>query len=195
MKRPGITVVTPSIPVRTHLLARAVKSVFDQTIWKEIGWTPKLSIAVDSHKQGAAQTRQRALEKVNTEWTAFLDDDDEFKLEHLEKLLSHAINTQADYVYSWFDVVGGIDPFPPGHYEKPYDPVQPVATTITVLVRTEIAQAVGFNDDNRHETQGGEDWAFQMGCQNAGAKISHLVDRTWLWHHDSMNTSGLPSRW
>lgn len=189
--KPGITVVIPSIPPRAVLLQRAVASVDAQTL-KATG----LIIEVDEQKLGAAQTRHRALMRVNTEWTAFLDDDDEFLPQHLELMMAHALENDADYVYSWFDTVPfGRDPFPPQHFSAPYDPVFPVGTTITILVKTELAQSIGFNDDNRNPSNGGEDWQFQMKCQEAGAKISHLVARTWLWHHDSGNTSGLPDRW
>jgi hypothetical protein len=73
-----------------------------------------------------------------------------------------------------------------------------VQTTVTTLVRTELAQDVGFlwpADSEIDGQRAGEDWEFTRGCMAYGAKISHLVEHTWLWHHDSGNTSGLPDRW
>jgi len=190
----GITVCIPSIPPRRQLLRRAIASVLDQTLPADA-----ISVAVDNHRTGAAVTRQRALEAVRSPWTAFLDDDDEFLPEHLSLLLQHALDADADYVFSWFQVVGGMDPFPPGRWAVPYDPAAPIASTITILVKTELAQAVGFSDANRNPANSGEDWLFQEECEKLGAKISHFVDPaypfTWLWHHDSQNTSGLPHRW
>ena len=195
-----VTVAIPSIPPRTRLLERAVKSVFDQT-YAASG----LSVAVDHYRQGAGVTRQRALDGVGTNWTAFLDDDDEFRPDHLERLVEFAQDTGADYAYSWFEVaVGGRvlehDPvFPPSHYLDPWDNASPRQTTITVLVRTELAKTVGFipaEDGKTIDGQAwGEDWQFTLGCIAAGAKIEHLVAKTWLWHHDSHNTSGRPDRW
>lgn len=91
--------------------------------------------------------------------------------------------------------MGGRDPFPPTHYRDPFDPQKPIETTITVLVRTDLAQQVGFQRLNRGETNSGEDRFFTLGCLAAGARIEHLVEKTWLWHHNSGNTSGLPTRW
>lgn len=175
------------------MLARAVASVLDQT-------TPAaaLSVAVDLGRAGAAVTRQRALDAVRTPWTAFLDDDDELYPQHLERLLAHAESTGADFVYSWFDVAGGTDPFPQ-HFGRPFDPDAPVQTTITVLVRTELAQAVRFAPPPEGATVGGqrwgEDYQFTLGCIAAGARIVHLPVRTWRWNHHGANTSGSPDRW
>lgn len=188
----AVTVAIPHIPVRRDLLIRAMRSIQDQVL-------PAASIAVatDYMKQGAAVNRQRALDMVKTPWTAFLDDDDEFMPEHLQLLMTHALDTGADYVFSWFQVVGGIDPFPQNRLLE-FDPQNPKHTTITVLVKTELAQAVGFTQpDDSHPGWGGEDYNFTLGCIEAGAKISQLPNgqRTWFWHHDSKNTSGRPERW
>lgn len=194
----GITVAIPSIPPRANLLPRAVASVAQQTMPASA-----ISIAVDLDKQGAPPTRQRALEAVTTPYVAFLDDDDEFLPTHLEDLYDHMRDTGADIVYSWFKVVarGGHvledDPvFPPGHYLNEFDPENPIETTITTLVRTELAKEIGFRAlDRGHDTNTGEDFGFILGAVKAGAKIRHLVKKTWLWHHDSGNTSGRPDRW
>lgn len=161
---------------------------------------------VDRFHDGAAKTRHRGLMNVETAWVAFLDDDDEFMPGHLQKLLTHAVDTQSDFVYSWFmikDQLGNEqptwDPFP-GQLGKPWDPNNPVQTTITTLVRTELAQSVGFDvvPDGEVGADGhrrGEDYRFTMGCQAAGGRIVHLPERTWWWHHHGGNTSGMPDRW
>jgi glycosyltransferase involved in cell wall biosynthesis len=197
-----ITVCIPTIPVRRPLLQRAVASVLAQTLPAS-----GLSVAVDLRKEGAAVTRQRALEcawtggRRRAGWVAFLDDDDEFLPQHLERLWRHARDEDADYVYSWFETVPtGGDPFPPHHFTDDWNPLDPIQTTITILVRLELALDVGFltwDDDGRTVAgqRHGEDYEFTLGCVRAGAKISHLAERTWLWHHDSGNTSGRPDRW
>jgi hypothetical protein len=174
-------------------LHRALRSIQVQTLP-----AAAISIATDVDREGAAVTRQRALDAVQTAWTAFLDDDDEFAANHLHDLLWHANETEADYVYSWFIPVSGFDPFPAHHYTNPFNPANPIQTTITILVRTELAQSVGFalmDGDADQRGWGGEDYRFTLGCIAAGAKISHLVQRTWYWHNGGGNTSGLPSRW
>lgn len=193
-----ITVVIPTIPVRASLLSRALASVTSQSRQPHA-----VSIAIDVEREGAPKTRQRALSTVKTPWTAFLDDDDEFMPQHLQRLMEHAQETDADYVYSWFHVIDGngrvldYDPvFPASHFTEPFDPANPIETTITVLVRTELAQLVGFDSlDRGHNLNSGEDRRFTLECLKRGAKISHLVERTWYWHHDSHNTSGMADRW
>jgi len=189
-----ITVVIPSIPTRTHLLERALASVEAQT-WQ----FQDVIVEFDYDRLGAAVTRQRGLEKVETPWVAFLDDDDEFKPQHLEMLSVAARAADADFVYSWYDVVGGTDPRPEV-FGKVWDPNHPVQTTITTLVRTDLARDVGgFVDEDdgnllspdRHYA--GEDWRFTKRVNDAGAKIHHLPQRTWRWHHHGHNTSGLPN--
>lgn len=194
-RRNDVTVVIPTIPGREQLLARAVDSVLRQNLYVD-----SIIIRSDIAKQGAAVNRQAGLNSVNTEWVAFLDDDDEFYPQHIESLLSHALDEAADYVFSWYDVIGGTDPRA-SEFGLPWDPEAPRQTTITTLVRTELAQSVGFiNPDDAplnspDRLYAGEDWFFTKGCAEAGATISHLPERTWAWHHHSGNTSGLPSRW
>lgn len=172
------------------MLHEAISSVTNQSLP-----AAALSIAVDVEREGAPATRQRALDAVTTPWVAFLDDDDLFMNVHLEHLYTHARDTGADFVYSWFLVPGGADPFPATHFSEPFDPDNPIETTVTVLVRTELAKAVGFQSLNRgHGQNTGEDRFFTLGCLQEGAKVSHLVERTWWWRHHGGNTSGLPNK-
>jgi hypothetical protein len=200
----GVTVVIPSIPIRQAWLQRALDSVAAQTLSEFMDVNTVVS--VDRERGGAAKCRQRGLSEVETEWVAFLDDDDEFMPGHLELLLANALAFKADFVYSWFmikDAAGREqptwDPFP-ANFGKPWDLKNPVQTTITTLVRTELAQSVGFDTVPDGETgadghRRGEDFRFTLGCQAAGGKISHLPERTWWWHHHGNNTSGIPDRW
>jgi len=179
---PLVSVVVPyhAARKRNGMLRRAVTSVHNQTV-------PNVLIAVeDTAGQGAAKTRQRGLDQVTTEWVAFLDSDDEMDPTHLQQLLACAEQTGADYVYPWFRVKGGRDPFPM-FFGKPWDNAHPHSTTITILVRTALAKRVGF-------TGTGEDFRFTTGCVEAGAKIVHLPVRSWMWVHHGRNSSGRPDR-
>jgi glycosyltransferase involved in cell wall biosynthesis len=187
---PGITVVIPSIPPRRDLLKRAVASAINQ-----IYPAAAISVAVDVEKRGAWHTRNRALAAVQTEWTAFLDDDDEFLPEHLNTLNNSVVNHEADMAYSWFSTVpNGSDPFPPWFADAPWDPEKPRHTTIVMLVRTRLAQSIAFTPPAAGDSVGNEDWRFILELNRRG-KIVHVPQRTWLWHHDSKNTSGRPERW
>lgn len=188
MTRPSVTVVTPFHEQRRSngMLERAAASVRAQTVPVEH------ILAEDIHHLGAAITRAHGLHLVGTEWTAFLDSDDEMDPDHVEQLLACAAETGADYVYPWFRVRGGTDPFPM-FFGRPFNPTCPNSTTITILVRTELAKAVGFVADPTVQVAG-EDFLFTKGCINAGAKIVHHPARTWTWWHGSHNSSGLPNR-
>jgi len=194
-----ITVCTPHIPPRKTEIMRCVNSVSAQTY-------PAFAhiITTDVYKEGAAKTRQRALDAVSTPWVAFLDDDDMFMPNHLEDLIKFALDWNYDFVYSWFKIMkGGIvyenDPvFPPGHYLDPWDPENPRHTTVTTLVKTDLAKEAEFimpDEGGIYEDgmRSNEDWGFIERCNKMGT-IGHLVQKTWYWCHDK-NTSGLPSRW
>jgi len=196
MVSPQITVAVPAHParVRNGMLDRALASVYKQTLLPAT-----VSVAVDLERRGAARTRQRALDAVKTPWTAFLDSDDWLWPEHLAKLSAFAEDTGADYVYSWFETdPPAQDPFPTTHFTEPWDAANPRQTTITVLVRTELAKAVGFVPQGQDSTgadgmRAGEDWIWTLGC-NAQGRIEHLPERTWTWSHHGLNSSGLPGR-
>lgn len=198
MTLPQITVVTPSIPTRSQHLTRAQRSVYRQTLPPAA-----TSVAFDLEGLGAAATRQRALEAARTPWVAFLDDDDAFKPEHLATLYAHAEATGADMVYAWFDMMGGIDPFPSTHQTEEFDPLNPIETTITTLCRRDLAMEVGFRPlDRGHDTNSGEDYGFILGLVALGAKIRNVnagrsisqCAHTWYYFYHGENTSGLPTR-
>ena len=132
---------------------------------------------------------------VRTEWTAFLDDDDELKPHHLEVLLGHAEEAGVDVVWGWYDVIGGTDPL--AMFEgRQWNDRERHLFPMTALVRTELAVATGGFTE-RHPTNeiSGEDFPFWCACADLGGRFSHVLQRTWNWHHHTANTSGLPSRW
>jgi glycosyltransferase involved in cell wall biosynthesis len=184
---PEVTVALPTIPPRRGLLKRAVGSVLGQTYPASA-----LSIVSDLWGNGAAWTRNEALQAVRTPWVAFLDDDDQFLPNHLETLMGEALRSGADYVYSWF--LDEDHPDPLGHFGKPFDPANPTQTTITTLVRTDLAKSVGFCEPPIGATVGGlrygEDYQFTVGCVAYGAKVVHVPARTWIWNWHGKNTSG-----
>lgn len=203
-----IAVITPSHPARlkNNMLTQALHSASAQTLAPD-----EFHVRIDNERAGAAPTRHAALMAATTDWVAFLDSDDLWMPNHLQDCLNHALETGADFVYSWYKIlitdqyglnnVMEEDPiFPPGHYLNDFDPEDPIETTITTLVRRELAQEVGFQKLERGERNSGEDRFFTIGCLNAGGKISHLVRKTWYWRHHKLrdgtpgNTSGLPGK-
>lgn len=169
------TVVIPTIHGREAQLRRAVDSVWAQSM------PAALQVILDEDREGAAATRNRALEHVTTEWVAFLDDDDELKPNHLRACARNAALTGADLVYPWFDGDDGI-----GMFGVPFDPVllrKRNYIPVTVLVRTELVRAVGgFVDHPDLNGDPCEDWGLWLKLLDAGATFSHLPQRTWIWH-------------
>jgi hypothetical protein len=187
--RQGVTVAIAAHPARfgNGLLARAFASVVAQTQVPEA-----ITVVNDRERRGAGWTRQTLLRNVDTEWIAWLDSDDTWDPEHLEKLLKVAVETDAVFVYSWFH---GNDPL--GHFGLPFDPCQPHHTTMTHLVRTDIAQEVGFPDSQPGQFSN-EDWGFicgvgKLACER-GLKMVHLAERTWTYHQEGQNSSGQPGQ-
>lgn len=186
--RPGITTLVACHPERLSngLAVEAFASIARQTL------QPDTVILVnDQERAGAGRTRQKLLRMVETEWLAWLDSDDVWLPKHLEKLWNHAQETGAVFVNSWF--YAPHDPL--GHYGKKLDPCSPHHTTITFMVKTELAQEVGFRESLKDGPFSEEDWAHIAGiaalCCERGLKMEHLAERTWRWRQEGQNTSGL----
>ena len=208
--RPGITVCIPTIPPREALLERACRSVDEAARNVAPGVPVQKVIYCDRERKGAAVARQRALDFVATKWVAFLDDDDEMLPWHLTELYEAAHAHGADYLWGRFQIGlpggrtrPGPDPLGAGTFQQ-WNDAQPAQTTVTTLVRTELARDVGgfrVGDDLKGDhtspegLRAGEDWLFTLACRAAGAKFRHVEKVTWTWHHHESNTSGLPTRW
>lgn len=206
-----VTVCIPTIPPRTEVLQRALRSVLTQTRPADA-----IAIVVDHDGDGAAVTRNRAWHAADTEYVAFLDDDDEFLPNHLEVLMTTAAETGADLVYSWFEHLGWPEWTPERqdalavmHNGRlcsplgvPFGPEQAehmrryAFIPITTLVRrSALHKSGGFprplsRDWPRDDC---EDWGGWLRLLNTGAKFVHAPERTWVCHHGA-GTAGRPWR-
>jgi len=208
----SVAVCVPTIPRRRDHLERALRSVSDQQL--PAGVTVTASIALDEDGEGAAPTRNRAWRNADSEWIAFLDDDDLLRPNHVALCLAHALAERVDLVYPWFNIhnssgndVSASDPLRvpvDGHYVSPYgvafnDDLRRELMTrnnfipVTVLVRRELLDRVGGfptpGTDEWTETCC-EDWGLWRRLLDAGATFSHLPRRTWIWNWHGKNTSG-----
>ena len=194
MSSPSVTIIIPTIPTRSDTLIRSLKSVAtqDYPIYDVI-------VETDTDGRGAAYTRQKALERVETEWYIPLDDDDEFFPDGVSKLVETQTQTGADYVYGHYEVIGGTDPRPE-NYGRPFDPENPTQTTVVAMARTQKSLELGgyldpYNDvtlksPDRH--YGGEDWLLTQRYISAKLSIVHCPHKVFKWYHHGNNTSGLP---
>lgn len=193
-----ITVVIPTIPPRKDMLKKAVASALNQTLPPD-----NIIIPVDTESKGAWYNRNKGLFQVQTEWTAFLDDDDWMFSTHLELLKNMAVETEADLVYPWFTgqnaenilFMGTEQPF--GKKPKIEFLSRMNWIPITYLVRTEKAQGIGGYPalkSDRWPHDNCEDWGFLRDFVADGGKIEHLPERTWHWNIHGRHTSGRPWR-
>lgn len=197
-----VGVCIPAIPIRMDMLKRALASVASQS------WPPnQISIVIDHAGEGAAATRNKALKAIETDWVAFLDDDDEFLPRHLERCFVAAQQSGADFVYSWFEGINQdifavpnedgelADPFAVPWHEgsEAYMRQSGNFIPVTVMVRTELIKSVGgFEDMAGSEGSGatGEDYIAWLKLLDAGAKFVHVPERTWRWNGHVGHTAG-----
>lgn len=204
-----VTVCIPTIPPRTEVLARALRSVLVQTRPADA-----IVIMVDHAGEGAAVTRNRAWRAARTEYVAFLDDDDEFLPEHLEALLGAAVETNADLIYPWFEHEGWPEWTPErqdalavpyrGQLRSPLGVAfgkeqaehmrRYAFIPITTLCRrSALVRSGGFPRPLSAEwpRDDCEDWGGWLRLLNTGAKFVHVPRRTWICHH-GRGTAGRP---
>jgi len=193
---PGVSVIIPTVAPRANMLQRALASVTAQTLQPDA-----VIVQEDTEREGAAATRQRAQDRVETEYTCPLDDDDELHPVHLEHLLAEAQRTDADLVFPWYEVCGGADPMPEAfgrNWDDYLNEFGPYQFPVTFLARTEVIRAAGgwepMPEGQRLAAQPGEDWRLCLALVAMGAKIVHLPEKTWIWNHWGGNASGLPQR-
>jgi hypothetical protein len=178
-----ICVITPTIPPRYRELTRARASVADQKRPAD-----HHVIVMDFHHQGPGATRNGALAAVETEWVAFLDDDDEFLAHHLRSCEKFAFWSGADVIYpiGVYDTLG-------------VDPLRQCGTAfsahrlragnfipVTTLCRTERVVAVGgFPTGDQVPLMGDqpcEDWGLWLRMLDDGAQFAPLHQVTWRCH-------------
>jgi glycosyltransferase involved in cell wall biosynthesis len=189
-----ISVCIATIPPRAKMLRQALSSVVIQTLQPGA-----IIVEYDHEHTGAAATKNRALDKVRTPWTAWLDDDDMFLPNHLEELAAGAEWSKADVIYSWPEMQGNADPTPQW-FGRPFDGDALRKNSYvhtTTLFRTMMARSVGGFEATVHEESGMvlDDWGRWVKMLDAGAEFHHVPKRTWVWRVENQNTSGSGDRW
>jgi glycosyltransferase involved in cell wall biosynthesis len=203
-----VTLVIPTIPERSLLLERAMRSAERQT-------HPFTKIIVEhaGPEDDAAITRQRGLGRVKTEWVTFLDDDDELEPSHLFWLTNTQQSTEADIVYTWFRPYENDEPVPerPGMLQlnghtalgSPWSRMHKDELIagrwcfhLTALFRTQMLLDIGgFQAPGRGKgmTYLSEDLDIEQRLVEAGARVAHCPQRTWRWHWWDGRTMGQPA--
>ena len=201
-----VAVCIPTIPPRKALLDRALASINQQTRFPD-----QIHVIVDEEGDGAGPTRNRAWRNTSTDYVAFLDDDDEFLPQHLARCMSAAKATNADVVYSWFELVGWPEATPERpdalavmHNGQlvhplgvPFGPEQArhmrrhAFIPITAVVRrAALERSGGFPTPGSKEwpREDCEDWGGWLRLLDIGAKFVHVPERTWRCHYSVGNS-------
>lgn len=128
---------------------------------------------------GVAGNRNRAIDKVNAKWVAFLDSDDIFLPTHLEDCWNIALNTGSDFVHSgtvYFDSQSGrklfdimpsndaVHDIPLSIFNRSYS-----IQTSSIMISLTLINQVGLFDKSLVPA---EDLDFYFRCVHAGWKIS-----------------------
>jgi len=195
-----VTIITATIPPRTHLLARAVKSVEAQTL------QPAAHLIMeDTNKLGGAAIKDKLLKKVKTKYVAVLDDDDELLPQHIEVIYKCITESDADLVYPWFRYqtsgnAGHLEPYFGVAWSN--DDVHQVPITWIAKTLT-IKRAGGFSEGYDPESmildsggnRIGDDFLVIQRLVAHDRIIKHHPEITWIYHDDRESTLGMPSRW
>jgi Glycosyltransferase like family 2 len=199
-----VTLITPSLPGREHMLAETVRSVQAQTMPCEHLW------AVDHDRLGPAPVRNNLLADVTTELVGFVDDDDVLYPRHVEHCLTALRESDACVAYPWFRFDHPRGWWPLGEFlqiqrpdgtrvhafEQPFDPAALEHNNyipITVIARTECLRKVGGlplpgTAEWPHESN--EDWGLWRRLVAAGHTFAHVPEVTWEYRVHGGNTSG-----
>jgi glycosyltransferase involved in cell wall biosynthesis len=174
------------------MLERAVQSAQAQMLKPA-----RILVHVDKDGAGAAANRNAALDAVETEWVAWLDDDDALYPQHLKQCARAARLNNADVVYPGYDAIGGDDPV--NCFGIPFDGQlleRRNFIPVTVLARTEaVRTAGGFQPHPDEHGDPCEDWGLWLAMHRLGANFYHLPQRTWRWNLAGGSTRGRPDRW
>jgi cellulose synthase/poly-beta-1,6-N-acetylglucosamine synthase-like glycosyltransferase len=180
-----VTVITVTIKGREEMLKQAAASVERQDAQPKHHW-----VAMDHDLIGPAMLRNDLVYKAETEWVAFLDDDDLLYPHHIETLLKTAYAEDADVVIPYCDFIG--PPLPAGYCNVPFDRKtlrRHGIFPITVLAkRQSIVDHGGFDPKDRYE-----DWALWNRMADNNCKILVVPEVTWTYRteHPARRTNGL----
>lgn len=156
------------------MLAECVQSVAAQTLRPQAHL-----IGVDHARHGSSVIRNELAGAAwDSDYLAFLDDDDLLYPQHLELLADKAEETEADLVYSYCDVQGR-DGWTPN---RPFDADQLRVGNyipVTVLVRAAAFRNAGeFPLEAEH---GWEDWELWKRMLDQGCRFACVETATWLY--------------
>lgn len=174
----ALSILTPSIPSRAHLLAELCAEVE-----RQIGDLPvEHLILIDNKKRTVGEKRQALLNSAIGEYIAFVDDDDRIRPGYVQSILD-GIKNRTDVItfdqMAYFDGVEGKVVFTHGHANDEWKPGQITdrAAWHVCAWRTQVARRSTFPSTNY-----GEDWAWAEPL-NRMPISEHYIDKILHEYH------------
>lgn len=175
-QRPLVTVITPAYNAE-YFIKETIDSVLEQSVsnWEMIviddGSTDRtqeivaeyaqmdarIRLIVNESNMGVARTRNRGLELFRGQYVAFLDSDDYWEPNMLEKMIARAVETGADIIYCSYSLVDESgkkvcnDFIVPRRTTFEESIVRSVITCSTVLITADLAKNNRFPTNMYHE--------------------------------------------
>lgn len=192
----SISVIVPTIPPRWESRERVLAEVHAQTRQAD-----EVIVVTDFKGDGAAVSRNIGLNSAAGDYVAFFDDDDRMYPRHLQRLEHTLLETGADLIYPWHDLVPSI-PNPLGdRLGMPFGRTEKESILhgvnfipIAVLVRKELLVEVGGFTDfklTRWDHTKCEVLDAWQKLLKAGARFAHCPYATWAAVRNGENTAGL----
>ncbi len=196
VKRPLVTVVMPAYNAARYI-EESIRSVQSQTVtdWELIvvddcsaddtcglvealaAEDPRIRLVKNEENSGVARTRNRAMDMAQGSFVAFLDSDDIWYSEKLEKQLDVLQGKNADLCYASYRLVKAEDKAPIRNYRVPEDTSfedmlgQNRIGCSTVLMTRELADRHRFTTEFYHE-----DYVLWLRMLQQGAKMVGVAD-------------------
>lgn len=193
-----ITTIIPHIPIRTEMLKEAVGSVGRQILPPNVA--SEILVVTDTAHRGAAVTIAEGVGQSTGDWITLCADDDWLEPNHHERLLLAQIETGADVIYPWYNMIGQ-DDFQPDRFGQPFDAARFLEASFIPgggsLIRGDLLRSAGIPQVGDPEFPMGryDDWAMYLRLYHAGATFYHLPERLYNWRVWAGNTSGRGERW
>lgn len=158
-----VSVLTPSIPTRAHLLRECRRSVLCQTYeqWEHL-------VEVDRDREGCAVVMNRLAADAKGEWLLPLADDDLLLPGCLETLLAGAEG--ADVVYA--------PPLVTGNEDRWWFFQEPPAIPSFALIRRSLWERLGGYDEALRREEDRQLWVAALA---AGARFERVDAPTWVY--------------
>lgn len=177
-----ITLLTASLPERRDFLAEAIASVEAQTLHPDAHL-----VGVDHRREGAAVVYNRLAKAADSDWIAFLDDDDLLLEDHISQLTAAAERDDADVIYAGCESIG---PHHFTNYNRPFDAQRMkrmCLVPITGAIRWSLFGQIGGFPTNERSY----DWRMWQRALAAGGRLRQLNVITWQYRrHDANHSHG-----